>query len=63
VLPVSSVLNGEFLDMRKVALSLPWMIGKQGRVKLVPPPLSDDEKSGLLKSYNILREALESVGL
>jgi L-lactate dehydrogenase len=63
VMPVSSLLNGEFLDMREVALSLPWMIGKQGRVKLVPPPLSDDEKSGLLKSYNILREALESVGL
>jgi L-lactate dehydrogenase len=63
VLPVSTLLNGEFLDMRNVALSLPNVIGKQGRVKLVPPPLSDDEKSGLLKSYNVLREALESVGL
>ena len=39
------------------------MIGRQGRVKIVPPPLSDDEKTGLLKSYNVLREALESVGL
>ena len=63
VLPVSTRLNGEFLDMRNVALSLPTMIGKQGRVKLVPPRLSEDEKSGLLKSYAILREALESVGL
>jgi L-lactate dehydrogenase len=63
VLPVSGLLNGEFLDMHHVALSLPWVIGKQGRVKLVPPPLSEDEKTGLLKSYNILREALESVGL
>jgi malate/lactate dehydrogenase len=49
--------------MKNVALSLPCMVGKNGRVKLVPPPLSDDEKSGLLKSYNILREALASVGL
>jgi L-lactate dehydrogenase len=63
VLPVSTLLNGEFLDMRNVALSLPCMIGKQGRVQIVPPPLTDDEKAGLLKSYNVLREALQSVGL
>ena len=63
VLPVSTLLNGEFLDMRQVALSLPCVIGKQGRVQLVPPPLSDDEKDGLLKSYTVLREALQSVGL
>ncbi len=63
VLPVSTLLNGEFLDMTKVALSLPCVIGKQGRIKIVPPQLTDDEKSGLLKSYKILREALESVGL
>jgi L-lactate dehydrogenase len=63
VLPVSTRLNGEFLDMRDVALSLPCVIGKEGRVKLVPPPLSDDETTGLLHSYRVLREALESVGL
>jgi L-lactate dehydrogenase len=63
VLPVSTRLNGEFLDMRDVALSLPCVIGRQGRVKLVPPPLADDEKQGLLKSYGVLREALQSVGL
>lgn len=63
VLPVSTLLNGEFLDMRQVALSLPCVIGRQGRVKLVPPPLTDDEQAGLLKSYNVLREALQSVGL
>jgi L-lactate dehydrogenase len=63
VLPVSTLLNGEFLGMSRVALSLPCVIGQQGRVKIVPPPLSDDEKSGLLKSYNVLREALDSVGL
>jgi L-lactate dehydrogenase len=63
VLPVSTLLAGEFLDMRNVALSLPCVIGKQGRIKIVPPPLSEDEQSGLLKSYNVLREALESVGL
>src|SRR5207253_1352326 len=63
VLPVSTLLNGEFLDMRKVALSLPCVVGKQGRVQVVPPRLSEDEKQGLLSSYNVLREALQSVGL
>jgi L-lactate dehydrogenase len=63
VLPVSTRLSGEFLDMRDVALSLPCVVGKQGRVKLVPPPLSEDEQKGLLNSYKVLREALESVGL
>lgn len=63
VLPVSTLLNGEFLDMRQVALSLPCVIGREGRVKIVPPPLSEEEKQGLLGSYKVLREALESVGL
>jgi L-lactate dehydrogenase len=63
VLPVSTLLNGEFLDMRQVALSLPCVIGRKGRLEIVRPPLSEDEKFGLLKSYNVLREALESVGL
>ena len=63
VLPVSTRLNGEFLDMRDVALSLPCVVGRQGRIKIVPPPLSEDEKNGLLNSYNVLREALHSVGL
>jgi len=63
VLPVSTLLHGELLDMKQVALSLPCVIGRKGRLEIVPPPLSDDEKSGLLKSYNVLREALESVGL
>jgi L-lactate dehydrogenase len=63
VLPVSTRLSGEFLDMRDVALSLPCVIGKTGRLQVVPPPLSEDEKNGLLNSYKVLREALQSVGL
>jgi L-lactate dehydrogenase len=63
VLPVSTRLNGEFLDIRDVALSLPCVIGAKGRLKVVPPPLTHDEKEGLLNSYKVLREALQSVGL
>ncbi len=63
VLPVSTRLNGEFLDMRDVALSLPCLIGRQGRLKVIAPRLAEDEKQGLLNSYKVLREALQSVGL
>ena len=63
VLPVATLLRGEFLDMRDVALSLPCIVGGQGRLQIVPPPLSDEEKQGLLNSYRVLREALDSVGL
>jgi L-lactate dehydrogenase len=63
VLPVSTRLDGEFLGMRDVALSLPTVIGKQGRVAIVPPTLNADETAALKNSYNVLREALQSVGL
>jgi L-lactate dehydrogenase len=63
ILPVSTMLNGEFLDMRDVALSLPCIMGKQGRVAVVPPPLSADEEKALRASYGVLREALGSIGL
>jgi L-lactate dehydrogenase len=63
VLPVSTLLDGEVLGMKQVALSLPCVIGKQGRVALLPPPMTDDEQRALLNSYAVLREALESVGL
>ena len=34
-----------------------------GRLQVIPPALSDDEQKGLLNSYKVLREALQSVGL
>lgn len=63
VLPISTRLNGEFLDMRDVALSLPCVVGRQGRVAIAPPALDADEEAALKNSYTVLREALQSVGL
>jgi L-lactate dehydrogenase len=63
VLPVSTRLNGEFQDMKDVALSLPCVVGRQGRLAIVPPKLSPDEEAALRNSYRVLREALQSVGL
>ena len=63
VLPVSTRLDGSELGMKDVALSLPTVVGKQGKVKSVLPPLSSDEEAALKNSYQVLREALQSVGL
>ncbi len=63
LLPVSTLLNGEVLDMSQVALSLPCVIGRKGRVTVVPPPMTAEEQQGLLNSYHVLRDALSSVGL
>lgn len=63
VLPVSTRLNGEFLDMKDVALSLPCVVGRTGRLAVVPPTLSPDEASAIRNSYAVLSEALRSVGL
>jgi L-lactate dehydrogenase len=63
VLPVSTRLDGEVLGMKQVALSLPCVIGKAGRLAIVPPPMTDAEQQALLNSYNVLREALGAVGL
>jgi L-lactate dehydrogenase len=63
LLPVSTLLDGEVLDMRQVALSLPCVIGREGRAAIVPPPMTAEEQQGLLNSYHVLRDALSSVGL
>ncbi|MBI4581109.1 MAG: lactate dehydrogenase [Planctomycetes bacterium] len=63
VLPVSTRLDGEILGMKDVALSMPCVIGKQGRVAVVPPKFTAQEEEALRNSYTVLREALSSVGL
>lgn len=63
ILPISTRLDGEILGMKDVALSLPCVVGKEGRLAVVPPPMTEAEQQGLLNSYKVLREALESVGL
>jgi len=63
ILPVSTVQHGEYLGIDKVALSLPTVIGRKGRIKTLTPTLNKEEETALLASAKILREALESVGL
>src|SRR3954453_22316017 len=62
VLPVSTLMDG-LLGMSNVALSLPTVIGRNGRERIIEPPLDKQESEALQDSYRVLREAVESVGL
>ena len=63
VLPISSLMDGSYLGIRDVALSVPCVVGAGGREKMIPLELSDDEWAALLNSAQVLRGALEEVGL
>ena len=58
ILPVSSVLHGEF-GIRGVALSMPSIVGKNGVEAHVPIRLNDAEKRALTQSAALLREIAE----
>ena len=63
VLPVSSMMNGEF-GIDGCALSMPAIVGKHGVENLVPISLSDTEKEKLLESAKTLKKVIsESVDL
>ena len=62
ILPVSTLLEGQ-LGMSNVALSLPCIVGRGGRERVLEPPLDAAEAAALQGSYQVLREAVESVGL
>jgi L-lactate dehydrogenase len=62
ILPVSTLMEGT-LGMSDVALSLPTVIGRGGRERVLEPVLDAQESAALQGSYRVLREAVESVGL
>jgi L-lactate dehydrogenase len=62
ILPVSTLMEGP-LGMSNVALSLPTIVGRGGRERVLEPSLDETESSALQNSYRVLREAVESVGL
>jgi L-lactate dehydrogenase len=63
VLPVSVRMDGSYLGIKDVALSIPWVIGKDGPEQPLHLPLDDGEKAALLNSASVLRGALDEVGL
>ena len=63
VLPVSTLQEGKHLGMRDVCLSLPTVVGADGPEQVLLPTLSESEQTALLNSYDILRAAIQEVGL
>lgn len=63
VLPVSTLMDGSYLGIRDVALSIPCVIGAGGREKSVHLDLAPDEREALLDSARVLRGAIDEVGL
>lgn len=63
ILPVSVRMDGSYLGIKDVALSIPWVIGKDGPETPIHLPLDDDEQKALLNSASVLRGALDEVGL
>ncbi len=57
-----SILNDEVEGVKEVALSLPRVIGQMGVVATLRPHLSDDERNGLRKSAEILKQAATQIG-
>jgi L-lactate dehydrogenase len=51
------------MGMHDMCLSLPCVVGKDGRERVLEPPMSQAERDALLGSWKVLREAAESVGL
>lgn len=60
VLTVSRVQNGAF-GLADVALSLPTIVGTDGATVVLEPGLDADERSGLERSAEVLREAIDSI--
>jgi len=63
VIPVSTLQDGSVLGMKDVCVSLPTVVGKDGPERVLLPHLSADERMALLKSAQVLRGAIEEVGL
>ena len=62
VLPVSSLLTG-YAGISDVCLSVPSVIGRAGLLRVLPVPLSGDEREGLQRSARTVRAGLDQLGL
>jgi L-lactate dehydrogenase len=61
ILTVASVLDGE-QGLRDVALSLPCLLGRSGRLNTIPLSLDEGEQSALARSADVLRKAYQEAG-
>ena len=62
VIPVASLLDGEY-GFSNVTMGVPAVIGKNGVEKIIELELNDEEKVGLQKSYDSVKNAISNVSL
>jgi L-lactate dehydrogenase len=62
IMPISTMLHGEY-GIKDVVLSMPAIVGKNGRESLVPLSLDDTEIAALTKSANTLKEIIKQLDL
>lgn len=63
VLPISSLIDGWYKDLKGMTISLPCVVGKNGREKVLDPLFSESEAAQFENSFKVLKEAAASVGL
>jgi len=61
VLPLSKVQEGEFMGVSGVALSLPYVVNKNGIVRSIPISMNDDEKDSFRASAEKLKGVISEV--
>ena len=59
ILTVSTLLEGEH-DIEDVFLAMPCIVGRDGIRKIIPIPLSKDEKDKLVHSSKLLKEIIQT---
>ena len=62
VLPISSVLEGEY-GLEGLALSVPSIVSRNGLQEVLEMPLSDEERTALTTSAKQMKEAIGSLSL
>ena len=62
ILPISSLLTGQH-GLSDMCVSLPCVVGRGGRERVLEIPLSDEELAGVRNSHRILNESAQAVGL
>lgn len=62
VLPVGRLLEGHY-DIAEICLSIPTIVGSSGIREALLPRLNEEERRGLHRSADILKESLRQLGI
>lgn len=62
ILPISTLVNGEYDNINQIHISVPAILGEEGVIELVKLNLSDEEAKQLESSAKVIEESLKSIG-